>query len=131
MMQRVTKNLTAVALAFLFAAAVLCATMAAPGQSLAAVSGCSQNDSPMEMAGCDNPSYLCGFDFAKNALSRGALSSVRSTDSLKNILGLALGAPSIDVSVDLSPPGARQWRTVSPAEAGKVSFRLFNSILNL
>jgi hypothetical protein len=85
----------------------------------------------MKMAGCERPSYLCGFDPATNVLSYGALSSARSSDSFKNAPGVALGAPSIDVSIGLAPPGAREWKNVSLAEPGKISIRLFNSVLNL
>jgi hypothetical protein len=85
----------------------------------------------MAMTGCERPSYLCGFDSANNLLSRGAISSSRSNDSLKDALGLALATPAIDVSSALAPPGSREWKNISLAESGKVSVRLFNSVLNL
>ncbi len=130
-MKRRSTNVVAFVLAAFFAFGILCSTLAAPGHALASVSGCSQMPRGMAMAGCERPSYLCGFDAASNLLSYGALSSARSTDSLKNALGLALGAPSMDVSIGLAPPGATEWKNVSLAEPGKVSIRLFNSVLNL
>lgn len=130
-MKREPKNVIAILFAAFFAFGILCSTFAAPAQALASVSGCSQMPGAMAMAGCEHPSYLCGFDSAGNLLSHGALSSTRSHDSLKNALGLALGAPSIDVSMGLAPPGTREWKNVSLAEPGKVSVRLFNSVLNL
>lgn len=50
-MKAVSKHLFVLGVAFVFAAAVWCASLAAPGQALASVTGCSQNDSPMKMAG--------------------------------------------------------------------------------
>ena len=130
-MKHRSKTLVACGLVLFFASAIWCATLAAPGQALASVSGCSQTPGPMAVAGCDYPSYLCGFDPASNLFSHGALSSARLNDSLKNALGLALGAPAIDVSTDLASPGAREWKNVSLAQPGKMSIRLFNSVLNL
>jgi len=85
----------------------------------------------MAMVGCENPNYLCGFDPANNLLSHGAFTSVRSSDSVKNALGLAIGAPVIAISNELAPRGAREWRNVSHLEPRKVSVYLFNSILTL
>lgn len=130
-MKRRSKNFSVIVLAGFFAFGILCSTFAAPGHALASISGCSQTPGPMAMAGCDNPNYLCGFDPATTLLSRGALSSALSNDSLKNLLGLALGAPFMDASIDLAPPGASERKNVSFAEPGKISIRLFNSILNL
>ena len=130
-MKRRSKNVVAYVLAAFFAFGILCSTLAAPGHALASISGCSQTPGPMAMAGCDYPNYLCGFDPATNLLSRGALSPALSNDSLKNVLGLALGGPFIDASIDLVPPGARDRKNLSFAAPGKISIRLFNSILNL
>jgi hypothetical protein len=85
----------------------------------------------MALVDCDNPNYLCGFDAASNLLSHGAFNSARSSDLLKNTLGLALGTASVHVPIDLGSPGARERTNVSIAEPRKVSVRLFNSILNL
>ena len=129
-MKRRSKNVVAFVLAAFFAFVILCATLGAPGQALASVTGCSQMPG-MVMVGCENPNYLCGFNPASNLLSNGALTSARSNDLFKNTLGLALAAPSVDVASDLTLPGAREWKNVSLAEPGKVSLRLFNSVLNL
>ena len=131
-MKRRSKNVVVYVLAAFFAFGILCSTLAAPGQALASVSGCSQTSAPMAMVDCERPNYLCGFDPANDLLSHGAFSSPRSNDSLKNALGLVLGALSIDVSIDeLAPPGAREWKNVSLTKPRKVSIRLLNSILNL
>jgi len=84
----------------------------------------------MAMNGCEHPNYLCGFDPTTSAVSYGALSSVRSNDSLKNLPAFALGVPVTDFFVETAP-GAREWKNISVAEPGKVSLRLFNSVLNL
>ena len=130
-MKRRKKNCAAFVLAAFFALGILCSTFAAPGQALASVSDCSDSSGPMAMVGCEHPNYLCGVDPSSNLLSRGALTSVRSNDSLKNALAFGLGVRSIDVSIVLTPPGLREWRNVSLAEPGKVSIRLLNSSLNL
>ena len=130
-MKRRPKNLIAFALAAFFAFGILCATFTAPVQALASVTDCSQTPVPMAMVGCERPSYLCGFNTGSNLLAAGAISSPRSNDSVKNALALALGVPSIDVSIEFAPPGGRERENVSLAEPGKVSTRLFNSILNL
>ena len=130
-MKRRHKNFIALVLAAFLACGILCSTFAAPGQVLASVTGCSQMPGGMAMAGCDHPNYLCGFNPASNLLSDGALASARSNESLKNALGLALGASAMDVSIEIAPSGARQCKNVSLAEPGKVSVRLLNSTLNL
>ena len=130
-MKRAPKNLILFALAFFFASAVLCATMAAPGQSLASLNGCSQTPAGKTMAECDHSGYLCGFDSAKALLSQDKISSGRSSNSLKTALDFALGAPLIDVSGDLAPPDRSKWRNVSAGEPGKVSVHLVNCVLNL
>lgn len=130
-MKRRSKNVVAFVLAAFFAFGILCSTLAAPGQALGSVSGCSQTSAPMAMVDCEHPNYLCGFDPANDLLSSGALTSGRLSDSLKSALSLALGAASIDVTGELAPPGARECKNVSLTEPRKVSIRLFNSILNL
>src|SRR5918996_5522229 len=115
-MKQRPKNIIAFVLAASFAFAILCATFAAPGQALASVSGCSQTAGAMEMAGCEHPSYLCGFNTGSNLLAAGAISSPRSNDSVKNALDLALGPPSIDVSIELASHGAKERENISRAE---------------
>jgi hypothetical protein len=124
-------NVVAFALIVFFASAIWCATVAAPGHALASVSGCSQTPGAMAMADCQRPIYLCGFDSANNLLSHSAFSSARSNDSLKHALSSPPGDSSMDVSIVPIPLGARKWRNVPLAEPGKVSLRLFNSVLNL
>ena len=128
--QRRSKKLIAYVLAF-FAAGILCSTVVAPGRAVASLSPCSQMPGGLAMRGCEHPNYLCGIDPTSNLLSQGALSSLRSNDSLKNLLGVAFGAPAIDAAIEPAPPGAREWRKVPDSEPSKVSIRLFNSVLNL
>ena len=130
-MKRGLASLTFIGLVVVFAAGLLCSSMAAPGLALASVTGCSQMPGGMAMRGCERPNYLCGFDPTSNFLSQGAFSSVRSNDSLKNLLGLAFAASAIDVAIQPAPPGAREWEKFSHSEPGKISIRLFNSVLNL
>ena len=128
-MKRGSSNLVAFGLVLFFALGVLCSTLAAPGQSVASVTGCSQSSGVMEMTGCKHPSYLCGFDPSSNLLSQGALSSARPNDLLKNTLSLVVGEVPLAVSND----GALSTGNVNPSviTPHKVSIRLFNSILNL
>ena len=130
-MNRRANSVVAFCLGIFFGFGVLCATLGAPGQALASVNGCSQTPGDIAMDGCDRPAYLCDFNVGTQSFSYGALSSARSTDSLKRALGLSLGERSIDASVTFVPPGTRRWKDVSLAQPGKVSIRLFNSILNL
>ena len=130
-MERHAKNVTAFILVAFLALAILCSTFTAPGQALASASDCSENPSPMTMVGCENPSFLCGFNPASNLLAYGALTSARSADSVKDMLGLAVGASVIDISGETAPLGVKEGNKVSLAEPGKVSIHLLNSILNL
>jgi uncharacterized protein (DUF4213/DUF364 family) len=130
-MKCTAKSLVGFGLVFLFASAVLCATLAAPGRSFASISGWSHVPSGTAMEGCDLPSYLGSSASSSDRLAQSLLGSARSNDSLKNALGLAFVSPVIGLSSDLTPPGMREWRNVTVAESGKVSIRLFNSVLNL
>jgi hypothetical protein len=105
--------------------------MAAPGQSIASVTGCIQTDGAMAMAGCKNPGYLCGFGSSSNLLSQGALSSARSHDLLKAALSLVVGEvplPSPDHWAILVDKGRLNPSVIGPH---KVSIGLSNSVLNL
>ena len=126
-----SQNFVAIGLAALFVLAVLCSTFAAPSQSLASTSGCSQTAGPMAMVGCENPNYLCGFDPTGNFFSHGALSSARSNDSVKNTLGLAVGVPAIDVSRAGAPPETRGRTYATSASLAKAPLRLLHSVFIL
>lgn len=130
-MTRVSNSLTAFTMVLLFALGVLCSTMVAPGQSLASVTGCSQTGGAMEMAGCQYPSYLCGFGSSSNLFSQGALGSARSDNRLKNVLSLVVGDAPLAASNDGALSIGKERRNSSLVEPRKVSIRLFNSILNL
>lgn len=130
-MKRASRNIIAVGLVLFFALGVLCATLVAPGQSLASVTGCSQNGNAMEMTGCEHPSYLCGLDASSNLIAHGAFSSVRPDDSLKHFLGVAVGDAIIASSNSGASLIAGECNSAFHPGAHKVSIRLFNSTLNL
>jgi hypothetical protein len=130
-MKRIAKSLVALGLMLFFASAVLCATMAAPAQSLASVTGCSQDNPAMEMSGCEHPSYLCGFDPSSRLISEGAFSSTRSNDSLRNPLGLAVGDVCFDSSAYGGPFVRNEHTSAFPVGPRKVSIHLYNSVLTL
>ena len=131
-MLRSSKKFVAFALVVFFAAGVLCASLAAPDRSLASVTGCSQPDLPMKMADCEHPSYLCGgFDPSSRLLSRGALSSSPSNDSLKNTLGLTVGEACFDASAHGGPLVGHEHTSAFPTGPRKVPIHLYNSVLTI
>jgi hypothetical protein len=130
-MKRTAKSLVVVGLTLLFASAVLCATLAAPSQSLASVSGCSQHNPAAEMTGCEHPSYLCGFERSYPLVSKGALSSARSNDSVKNILGMAVGGASFDSTAYGCAFLGNEHANAFPPAPHKVSIHLYNSVFTL
>jgi hypothetical protein len=130
-MKRTAKNLIAFGLVLFFASAVLCATLAAPGQSLASVTDCSQDNTVMELTGCEHPSYLCDFNRSSPLMSQGALSSTRSNDSLKNTLGMAVGEVCFDSTAYGGPSLGNEHTSASPVGPHKVSIHLYNSVLTL
>jgi hypothetical protein len=130
-MKRTAKNLLAFGLVLFFASAVLCATLAAPGQSLASVTDCSQDNPVMELTGCEHPSYLCDFNRSSHLLSQGALSSTYSNDSVKNTLGMAVGEACFDSSAYGGPCAGNAHTSGFPVGRHKVSIHLYNSVLNL
>jgi hypothetical protein len=125
------KNLTAFLIVLFFTAAVLCSSMAAPGEALASISGCSHSGGAMEMMPCEHPSYLCGFDSMSNLVSRGAFGSARSSDSFKKLLSVAVGEASVDASSIRVPAIGSDCTNAFPTGSPKVSIRLLNSILNV
>jgi hypothetical protein len=129
-MKRVAKSLVVFGLVLFFTSAVLCATLAAPAQSLASVTGCSQTDLPMKVADCEHPSYLCGFDRSSNLVSESALSSARPNDSLKNALSVAVGEACFDTAYS-GPFIGSEHTIVFPVGPHKVPIYLYNSVLTL
>ncbi len=130
-MKRRSSISTAFILTAFFAFGVLCTTFAAPGQAFVSASGCSQTSGAMAMQDCDFPSYLCGWDSKTELFFQGVLRSARPGDSLQHSLGLAPGALRMGASTELAYFAAGAWRNMLPAGPGKVSIRLFNSVLNL
>lgn len=124
------QHFVAIGLAVLFALTVLCSTMAAPSQSFAA-NGCSQTSGSRSMVGCENPNYLCGFDPTGKLFSPGASTSARSNDSGKTTLGLAVGAPAIDISRNLAPPETRARTSAAFAPSAKKPLHLVHSVFIL
>lgn len=129
-MKQGLRNLNFFGLVLVFAGGVLCSTLAAPSQSLAAVTGCSQDSNAMAMAGCEYPSYLCGSGSPPNLFSHGALGSSRSND-LKNVLSLVVGETPLAASDNGALLREKERSNPSVIEPHKVSIRLFNAILNL
>jgi len=130
-MKWVSKNLAILGLALFFAFGVWCGSRAAPGLSLASVVGCSQSGRVMEMAGCDHPSYLCGFDSSSGLLSQGGLSSARYNDLSKSAHDLSIGEVPADASKEAALIGKNSEDIFLVHGLHKVSTRLLNSILNL
>lgn len=127
-MKRASKNLVAFGLVLFFALGVLCASMAAPGQSLAAVTGCSQNSGGMAMNGCEYPIF-CGSSSSSDL--RLALRSPRPDNLSKYVLSVVLAEVSTDASGNAPLMLANGRADGSPLTRLKVSLYLFNSVLNL
>ena len=106
------------------------ATLAAPGESFASVTGCSQDNPTMAMTGCEHPSYLCDFNRSSHFLSHG-VSSTLSNDSLKNILGLTVGKACFDSSAYGGPFVGNEHTNAFPAGAHRVPIHLYNSVLTI
>ena len=130
-MKRIAKSLVVSGLMLLFASAVLCATLAAPNQSLASISGCSQDNHAMEMAGCEHPSFLCDFNRSSTLFSQGALSSSRFNESVKNILGLVIGEALFDSTAYGGAFLGSEHTKAFPIGPHKVSIHLYNSVFIL
>ena len=130
-MKRTTKSLVVLGLVLFFASAVLCATLAAPGQSLASVTDCSQEDPAMEMTGCEHPSYLCDFNRSSYLLSQNARSSISSSGSVKSILAVAVGEPCFDSSAYRGAFVGNEHTSAFPGGSLKVPVHLYNSVLHL
>ena len=127
-MKRVSKNLVAFGLVLFFAFGVLCASMVAPGQSLASVTGCSQNSGGMAMNGCEYPIF-CGSSSSSNL--RIALTPPRPDNLSKYVLSVVLAEVSTGASSNDPLMLANGRADGSPLTWLKVSLRLFNSVLNL
>jgi len=129
-MKRVSKNLVAFGLVLFFAFGVLCASMAAPGQSLAAaaVIGCSQNSGGMAMNGCEYPIF-CGSSSSSDL--RIALTPPRPDNLSKYVLSVVLAEVSTGASSNDPLMLANGRAGGSPPTPRKVSIHLFNSVLNL
>jgi len=126
-MKRVSKNLVAFGLVLFFAFGVLCASMAAPGQSLAAATGCSQISGGMAMNGCGYPNFCESISPSNLHI---ALRSSCPDDLSKYVFSFVLAEVSTDASKDLLMLANGRARG-SPHTSLKVSVRLFNSVLNL
>ena len=127
-MKRARKNLVALGLVLFFAFGVLCASMAAPGESLAAATGCSQNSGGMAMNGCEYPIF-CGSSSSSNL--RIALTPPRPNNLSKYVLSVVPAEVSTDASSNDPLMLANGRADDSPLTRLKVSIHLFNSVLNL
>ncbi len=126
-MKRASKILVIFAIVLFFTFGVSCAAHAAPGLALSPLMDCSQPRGPMAIAGCDHPSYLCGFD--SPFISRGVLSSPPHKDFSKGAHDLSIGEVRINA---IKPPIGNYTEDIFLVHGlHKISTRLFNSILNL
>lgn len=85
----------------------------------------------MEMAGCEHPSYLCSFNRSSHLLSEGSLTWARSNESLKNILGVAVGEACFDFSAYGGPLVGHEDTSAFPTGLHKVPIHLYNSVLTI
>ena len=122
------RKLTFLGLIVAFAAGLLCSTLAAPGQSLAAVTGCSQNSGGMAMNGCEYPIF-CGSSSSSNL--RLALRPARPDNLSNYVLSVVVAEVSTDASSNDPLMQANGRADGSPLTRLKVSLHLFNSVLNL
>ena len=130
-MKRLPKSLIPFAVAFFFVSAVLCATLAAPGQSFASITSCSEHNQAMEMAGCEHRSYFCSFSRSSHFVSERSLSWTRSNDSVKNTLGVAVGEALLDSSGYGGGLARNEHTNALTSGPHKVSIHLYNSVLTL
>ena len=129
--KRTVNSVVVFCLVLFFASAVLCATMAAPGQSLASVPGCSQDNHATEMTGCEHPSYLCDFINSFHVLSQSTLSSAHFEHSVKNILRMVIGEPPCDSTVYGGAFLGNEHTSALLVRPHKVPIYLYNSVLTL
>ena len=127
-MKRTTENLVVFGLVLFFAFGVLCASMAAPGQSLAAATGCSQISVGMAMNGCGYPNFCESISPSNLHI---ALRSSCPDDLSKYVFSFVLAEVSTDASSNDLLMLANGRARGSPHTSLKVSVRLFNSVLNL
>jgi hypothetical protein len=125
------KSLVVVGLVLFFASAVLCATLAAPGQSFASITSCSEHNQTMEMAGCEHPGFFCSFSRSSHFVSERSLSWTRSNDSVKNTLGVAVGEALLDSSGYGGGLARNEHTNALTSGPHKVSIHLYNSVLTL
>jgi hypothetical protein len=130
-MKQLPKVLISFAVSVFFVSAVLCATLAAPGQSFASVNGCSQDHPTMEMAGCEHPSYVCSFSRSSHFVSERSQSWPRSDDSLKNTLGVVFGEPVLNYSAYGGVSACNEHTNALASGRRKVSIHLYNSVFTL
>ena len=123
-MKQRSKNVIVLVLAAFFAFGILCSTFAAPGQSFASVTGCSQDSGGMAMTGCDHPTFLCGFDSSSNLAIPGI-----SRLAFKHDMSVAAGRTLVSLA-DYGVHWDGNEHDTLPAWP-KVSIHLFKSTLNL
>jgi hypothetical protein len=128
-MKPLSRQFFALGITLAFAAAVWCASLAAPGQALASVTGCSQNSAPMKMAGCGQ--VLCGLEPSANILSQGGLNSPRNNETGKNACDLFIGEVPFDAATKAALIGRQSEQIFLNHSRYKVSTHLLNSTLNL
>ncbi len=130
-MKRVLKTLTAFSLLFFFTLGVVCASLAAPDQSVAsATQRCPQNSLALGKMDCDQPNFMCSFGLDPRSFSSVAIISPR-THELPKAVPLPIGGAVItglSLEISLAAIGAIVVNLRFPE---KVPIHLFNSVLNL
>lgn len=127
--KRALKKVIAFGLVASFIYGAWCASMAAPGLSVAsAAQRCPENSSALE--NCD-PTHLCAFASSFNLLPEGTFVSARNQDFLKSTQSSNIEPVSTGSSyeISLAASGFSAASAVYPAQ--KEVIYLFNSVLTL
>ena len=129
---RFMRSFTVLGLAFLLTSSVWCggfagdpSTMAVEGR-LDLAPGCAQNSVPSENAGCQNSAFPCAFR-SLDLLSQGASPSVQTDDFFHH----GHFIPAVPLSSSEESALATHLGAAPQNSAGKISPRLFYSVLNL
>ena len=124
-----SKHLFVFSVAVVFVAAVWCASLAAPGQALASVTGCSPSDIPMKVIGCEQ--VLCGHESSATLFFEGGISSPHYIDVAQSARDLSVGDVPFDAGARAALIGKNFEDMALIHAVQKLSTGLRNSVLNL
>jgi len=128
---RTAKKATAFSLIFLFALGVWCASLAAPGQSVAsATQRCPQDSLALGKVECNQPNFMCPFGVDQGSFSGIAIISPRTHEFPETVLSPIGEAVTrrLFYEIFLADMGAIAANFHFPE---KVPIHLLNSVLNL